>query len=176
MGYLFFHGCSKCRKSHRLDVNSEMDILESAVSWLHHHKEDRMKNLERVMDMDLSDVGRDDSGKVMVWGGDQWYMVVSGHLGSLYVQGRRVSETSFVDDVGKTMTYFRWGPDEPKTGTYLLFDVVTLLQEASSGETYVFGGLSSWQSPDYRGKRGVGFGSSKLPSEVEYDSRHYPRR
>lgn len=42
--------------------------------------------------------------------------------------------------------------------------------------SYVFGGLSSWQSPDYRGKRGVGFGSSKLPSEVEYDSRHYPRR
>uniref|UniRef100_A0A8W8L4M9 BTB domain-containing protein n=1 Tax=Magallana gigas TaxID=29159 RepID=A0A8W8L4M9_MAGGI len=35
----------------RLDVNSEMDIFESAVSWLHHHKEDRMKNLERVMDM-----------------------------------------------------------------------------------------------------------------------------
>lgn len=34
----------------RLDVNSEMDIFESAVSWLHHHKEDRMKNLERVMD------------------------------------------------------------------------------------------------------------------------------
>uniref|UniRef100_A0A8W8L443 BTB domain-containing protein n=1 Tax=Magallana gigas TaxID=29159 RepID=A0A8W8L443_MAGGI len=33
----------------RLDANSEMDIFESAVSWLH-HPGDRMKNLERVMD------------------------------------------------------------------------------------------------------------------------------
>nr|XP_034302008.1 kelch-like protein 3 isoform X2 [Crassostrea gigas] len=34
----------------RLNVSSEMDIFESAVSWLH-HPEDQMKNLERVMDM-----------------------------------------------------------------------------------------------------------------------------
>uniref|UniRef100_K1Q8Y5 Kelch-like protein 3 n=1 Tax=Magallana gigas TaxID=29159 RepID=K1Q8Y5_MAGGI len=34
----------------RLDVNSEMDIFDSVASWLYHHKEDRMKNLERVMD------------------------------------------------------------------------------------------------------------------------------
>ncbi|XP_052673669.1 kelch-like protein 2 [Crassostrea angulata] len=34
----------------RLNVSSEMDIFESAVSWLH-HPEDRLKNLERVMDI-----------------------------------------------------------------------------------------------------------------------------
>eukprot|EP00105_Crassostrea_gigas_P036943 XP_019921091.1 PREDICTED: kelch-like protein 2 [Crassostrea gigas] len=33
----------------RLNVSSEMDIFESAVSWLH-HPGDQMKNLERVMD------------------------------------------------------------------------------------------------------------------------------
>ncbi|XP_065932556.1 kelch-like protein 3 [Magallana gigas] len=33
----------------RLNVSSEMDIFESAVSWLH-HPGDRMKNLEKIMD------------------------------------------------------------------------------------------------------------------------------
>lgn len=57
---------------------------------------------------------------------------------TVYIQGTRSNGSTFVDDDGQTMTYFRWDDGEPYVdGNYLRTDDVTLLQETSEG-TYPY--------------------------------------